>query len=105
MRAGQESAKKAIGFIEVCFWFIFLFSAVFGSTFCIFFFGIDNYMFVEFKLIKVGEFENKLQAIVLIGKDEGIKGYWKGNLPQVRSIFTSNRYFRIDFNYVISMIY
>ncbi|KAK6245057.1 hypothetical protein QUC31_011466 [Theobroma cacao] len=38
VRAGQESAKKAIGFIE---------------------------------------------AIVLIGKDEGIKGYWKGNLPQV----------------------
>ncbi|XVF08276.1 hypothetical protein REPUB_Repub06bG0212500 [Reevesia pubescens] len=38
VRAGQESAKKAIGFIE---------------------------------------------AIVLIGNDEGIKGYWKGNLPQV----------------------
>ncbi|XVE76545.1 hypothetical protein DITRI_Ditri12bG0182200 [Diplodiscus trichospermus] len=38
LRAGQESAKKASGFIE---------------------------------------------AIVLIGKDEGIKGYWKGNLPQV----------------------
>ncbi|XP_022767718.1 probable envelope ADP,ATP carrier protein, chloroplastic [Durio zibethinus] len=38
LRAGQESAKKSIGFIE---------------------------------------------AIVLIGKDEGIKGYWKGNLPQV----------------------
>ncbi|MBA0572318.1 hypothetical protein Golob_002666 [Gossypium lobatum] len=38
VRAGQESAKKAIGFIE---------------------------------------------AIVLIGKEEGIKGYWKGNLPQV----------------------
>ncbi|KAG5243097.1 mitochondrial substrate carrier family protein [Salix suchowensis] len=36
--AGQESAKKAIGFIE---------------------------------------------AIVMIGKKEGIKGYWKGNLPQV----------------------
>ncbi|KAL4355113.1 hypothetical protein GQ457_06G006170 [Hibiscus cannabinus] len=38
VRAGQETAKKAIGFIE---------------------------------------------AIVLIGKEEGIKGYWKGNLPQV----------------------
>ncbi|KAJ6968885.1 hypothetical protein NC653_036760 [Populus alba x Populus x berolinensis] len=38
VRAGQESAKKAIGFIE---------------------------------------------AIVMIGKEEGIKGYWKGNLPQV----------------------
>ncbi|OMO97564.1 Mitochondrial carrier protein [Corchorus olitorius] len=38
VRAGQESAKKAIGFVE---------------------------------------------AIVLIGKDEGLKGYWKGNLPQV----------------------
>ncbi|XVF76813.1 hypothetical protein PTKIN_Ptkin13bG0297200 [Pterospermum kingtungense] len=38
VRAGQESAKKAIGFVE---------------------------------------------AIVLIGKEEGIKGYWKGNLPQV----------------------
>ncbi|GLT89432.1 hypothetical protein SLE2022_074120 [Rubroshorea leprosula] len=38
VRAGQESAKKAIGFIE---------------------------------------------AILLIGKEEGIKGYWKGNLPQV----------------------
>ncbi|KAK5836755.1 Thylakoid ADP,ATP carrier, chloroplastic -like protein [Gossypium arboreum] len=38
VRAGQESAKKAIGFIE---------------------------------------------AIALIGKEEGIKGYWKGNLPQV----------------------
>ncbi|KAJ9185355.1 hypothetical protein P3X46_004998 [Hevea brasiliensis] len=38
VRAGRESAKKAIGFIE---------------------------------------------AITLIGKEEGIKGYWKGNLPQV----------------------
>ncbi|KAJ7961244.1 Mitochondrial carrier protein [Quillaja saponaria] len=38
VRAGQESAKKAIGFVE---------------------------------------------AITLIGKEEGIKGYWKGNLPQV----------------------
>ncbi|KAJ7949965.1 Mitochondrial carrier protein [Quillaja saponaria] len=38
VRVGQESAKKAIGFIE---------------------------------------------AITLIGKEEGIKGYWKGNLPQV----------------------
>ncbi|KAF8394927.1 hypothetical protein HHK36_018866 [Tetracentron sinense] len=38
VRVGQESAKKAIGFIE---------------------------------------------AIALIGKEEGIKGYWKGNLPQV----------------------
>lgn len=24
-----------------------------------------------------------LQSIALIGKEEGIKGYWKGNLPQV----------------------
>lgn len=24
-----------------------------------------------------------LQAITMIGKEEGIKGYWKGNLPQV----------------------
>jgi len=24
-----------------------------------------------------------LQAITLIGKEEGLKGYWKGNLPQV----------------------
>ncbi|KAG7549127.1 Mitochondrial carrier domain superfamily [Arabidopsis thaliana x Arabidopsis arenosa] len=38
VRAGQQSAKKAIGFIE---------------------------------------------AITLIGKEEGLKGYWKGNLPQV----------------------
>ncbi|KAI5663499.1 hypothetical protein M9H77_22822 [Catharanthus roseus] len=38
IRAGQESMKKGIGFIE---------------------------------------------AITLIGKEEGIKGYWKGNLPQV----------------------
>ncbi|EXC23656.1 putative envelope ADP,ATP carrier protein [Morus notabilis] len=38
VRVGQESAKKAIGFIE---------------------------------------------AITMIGKEEGIKGYWKGNLPQV----------------------
>ncbi|KAI9083755.1 hypothetical protein K1719_034223 [Acacia pycnantha] len=38
VRAGQESAKKAIGFIE---------------------------------------------AITVIAKEEGIKGYWKGNLPQV----------------------
>ncbi|KAM7463968.1 hypothetical protein LguiA_032089 [Lonicera macranthoides] len=38
LRAGQEGAKKAIGFIE---------------------------------------------ALTLIGKEEGIKGYWKGNLPQV----------------------
>ncbi|KDO47700.1 hypothetical protein CISIN_1g039878mg, partial [Citrus sinensis] len=38
IRVGQESAKKAIGFIE---------------------------------------------AITLIAKEEGIKGYWKGNLPQV----------------------
>ncbi|KAG4185774.1 hypothetical protein ERO13_A08G000197v2, partial [Gossypium hirsutum] len=26
---------------------------------------------------------SKLQALVSIGKDDGIKGYWKGNLPQV----------------------
>ncbi|OWM81726.1 probable envelope ADP,ATP carrier protein, chloroplastic [Punica granatum] len=38
VRAGQQTAKKAIGFIE---------------------------------------------AITLIGKEEGLKGYWKGNLPQV----------------------
>ncbi|KAF3449561.1 hypothetical protein FNV43_RR10290 [Rhamnella rubrinervis] len=38
LRVGQESTKKAIGFIE---------------------------------------------AITMIGKEEGIKGYWKGNLPQV----------------------
>ncbi|GMP51207.1 hypothetical protein CsSME_00017533 [Camellia sinensis var. sinensis] len=38
LRAGQEAAKKGIGFIE---------------------------------------------ALTLIGKQEGIKGYWKGNLPQV----------------------
>ncbi|CAF2118104.1 BnaA03g00350D [Brassica napus] len=38
VRAGQQSAKKAIGFIE---------------------------------------------AIMLIGREEGVKGYWKGNLPQV----------------------
>ncbi|KAH7514621.1 hypothetical protein FEM48_Zijuj11G0108800 [Ziziphus jujuba var. spinosa] len=38
VRVGQESAKKAIGFVE---------------------------------------------AITMIGKEEGIKGYWKGNLPQV----------------------
>ncbi|EOA20744.1 hypothetical protein CARUB_v10001070mg [Capsella rubella] len=38
VRAGQQSAKKAIGFVE---------------------------------------------AITLIGKEEGLKGYWKGNLPQV----------------------
>lgn len=38
LRVGEESAKKAIGFIE---------------------------------------------AITLIGKEEGLKGYWKGNLPQV----------------------
>ncbi|KAK7836106.1 probable envelope ADP,ATP carrier protein, chloroplastic [Quercus suber] len=38
VRVGQQSAKKAIGFIE---------------------------------------------AITLIGKEEGIRGYWKGNLPQV----------------------
>lgn len=38
IRAGQEGAKKGIGFIE---------------------------------------------AITLIGKEEGLKGYWKGNLPQV----------------------
>ncbi|KAL5550420.1 hypothetical protein UlMin_000596, partial [Ulmus minor] len=38
VRVGQESAKKAIGFVE---------------------------------------------AIAMIGKEDGIKGYWKGNLPQV----------------------
>ncbi|XP_010253868.1 PREDICTED: thylakoid ADP,ATP carrier protein, chloroplastic [Nelumbo nucifera] len=38
LRAGQESLKKGVGFIE---------------------------------------------ALALIGKEEGIKGYWKGNLPQV----------------------
>lgn len=38
IRAGQECAKKGIGFIE---------------------------------------------AITLVGKEEGLKGYWKGNLPQV----------------------
>lgn len=26
------------------------------------------------------------QAITLIGKEEGLKGYWKGNLPQVLHI-------------------
>lgn len=73
VRAGQESAKKAIGFIEVIFFIHFIS-------------GIDNY---EFQLIKVvgldynWKFGDKLQAIALIGKEEGIKGYWKGNLPQV----------------------
>ncbi|CAN0927944.1 Probable envelope ADP,ATP carrier protein, chloroplastic [Linum grandiflorum] len=38
VRVGQESSKKAIGFVE---------------------------------------------ALALIGKEEGVKGYWKGNLPQV----------------------
>ncbi|CAN6811928.1 unnamed protein product, partial [Brassica oleracea] len=38
VRAGQQSAKNAIGFIE---------------------------------------------AIMIIGREEGVKGYWKGNLPQV----------------------
>lgn len=28
----------------------------------------------------------KLQAITVIGKEEGIRGYWKGNLPQVSAI-------------------
>ena len=28
----------------------------------------------------------KLQAIAVIGKEEGIQGYWKGNLPQVCTI-------------------
>ncbi|XP_044485559.1 probable envelope ADP,ATP carrier protein, chloroplastic [Mangifera indica] len=45
VRAGQEGAKKAIGFIESC-----------------------------------------IAAIALIAKEEGIKGYWKGNLPQVIKI-------------------
>ncbi|WZZ38726.1 hypothetical protein YC2023_034985 [Brassica napus] len=46
VRAGQQSAKNAIGFIEVY---------------------------------------NILQnhAIMIIGREEGVKGYWKGNLPQV----------------------
>lgn len=26
---------------------------------------------------------SNFQAITLIGKEEGMKGYWKGNLPQV----------------------
>ncbi|KAL8521618.1 hypothetical protein ACS0TY_011947 [Phlomoides rotata] len=26
---------------------------------------------------------HQLQAFTLIGKKEGLKGYWKGNLPQV----------------------
>jgi len=30
--------------------------------------------------------ENKIQAITVIGKEEGIRGYWKGNLPQVSTI-------------------
>jgi len=29
---------------------------------------------------------NLLQAFLAIGKEEGIMGYWKGNLPQVRSL-------------------
>lgn len=29
---------------------------------------------------------SKVQAITLIGKEEGIRGYWKGNLPQVFSV-------------------
>ncbi|TYH84473.1 hypothetical protein ES332_D02G198900v1 [Gossypium tomentosum] len=41
---------------------------------CSIFTGIGNDMFVEIPLIK---------ALVSIGKDDGIKGYWKGNLPQI----------------------
>ena len=28
---------------------------------------------------------NLLQALIAVGREEGLMGYWKGNLPQVRS--------------------
>ena len=28
---------------------------------------------------------NLLQALMAVGREEGLMGYWKGNLPQVRS--------------------
>jgi len=38
-----------------------------------------------------------LQAFALIGKEEGIKGYWKGNLPQVFASFSHRVTFLVDF--------
>lgn len=35
-------------------------------------------------------FEFYLQAITVIGKEEGVRGYWKGNLPQVMCFFDRN---------------
>lgn len=40
--------------------------------------SMDMYMFLFTQRLD-------LQSIALIGKEEGIKGYWKGNLPQVCS--------------------
>lgn len=44
-----------------------------------------------------------LQAISVIGKEEGLKGYWKGNLPQVIYIPTSlNFWFDVsEFHFLI----
>ncbi|CAJ1948778.1 unnamed protein product [Sphenostylis stenocarpa] len=58
VRVGQESAKKAIGLIEV---------------------SIANLCIAGPKL----GYKAWVVAITVIGKEEGVKGYWKGNLPQV----------------------
>ncbi|KAL0344465.1 UNVERIFIED_CONTAM: Vacuolar cation/proton exchanger 3 [Sesamum radiatum] len=69
LRAGKDSAKKGIGFIEIG---IFLLST--------------SAHFVPLPPYKAGKQLlscSSISALTLIGKEEGIKGYWKGNLPQV----------------------
>jgi len=54
-----------------------------------------------------------LQAFALIGKEEGIKGYWKGNLPQVFAPFSQSHissgflviaFFRHQVDYFLLMV-
>ncbi|GFY83772.1 thylakoid ATP/ADP carrier [Actinidia rufa] len=71
IRAGQESATKAVGFIEQ---YLIAIEIPSCST------------FLSSKIWDAGgNFIDRMKAVAfaLIGKQEGIKGYWKGNLPQV----------------------
>ena len=52
-----------------------------------------------------------LQAITMVGKEEGLKGYWKGNLPQVYCkqafplICVGNGYVSINFERVSFVLF
>ncbi|KAL5991457.1 hypothetical protein ACLOJK_012366 [Asimina triloba] len=63
LRAVEESAKKGIGFVEIL-------SITVGI-------GLNISLYPGKMTLAAS------QAITMIGKEEGIKGYWKGNLPQV----------------------